>query len=276
MPSTDPSPRRPPSLILGTLSRFAVIMAALLAAAVFPQSALFTIERIEVRGARSLPDAAVAALAGLEPGMRLFAVDADAVARRLRADPRIKDADVRLRPPHTVVLRITERRPVLALGLGDRFALLDDDLVVVALTADAAGAPEVVDGLGGTPWVRVGARVASPAARIVLAGLADIPQPLRAELRRITVTPGPDLTLLLRSGLEIKAGAPAGLAERLAQVPGVLTALRARGIVPRTLDLRYVGSIAVRRAPPAPVEGGTAGAGAPDGGHRSAGGGEGR
>ncbi|MDR7483801.1 MAG: FtsQ-type POTRA domain-containing protein [Armatimonadota bacterium] len=276
MPSTDPSPRRPPSLILGTLSRFAVIMAALLAAAAFPQSALFTIERIEVTGARSLPDAAVAALAGLEPGMRLFAVDAEAVVTRLRADPRIKDADVRLRPPRTVVLHITERRPVLALDLGDRFALLDEDLVVVALTADAAGAPEVVDGLGGTPWVLVGARVASPAARIALAGLPDIPQPLRAQLRRITVTPGPDLTLLLRSGLEIKAGAPAGLAERLAQVPGVVTALRARGIVAQTLDLRYAGSIAVRRAPPAAVKGGTRGAGTPDGAHRSAGGGEGR
>jgi cell division septal protein FtsQ len=63
------------------------------------------------------------------------------------------------------------------------------------------------------------------------------------------VTVGPDITLVLQSGLVIRAGAPAFAAERLAQVPDIIAALQARGVTPIALDLRYAGSVAVKLAP---------------------------
>ncbi len=245
MPSTDPS-TPPQSPIRETLPRFAVVMAALLALAAFPQSALFTVDRIDVDGATTLTPASIAEIAGLRRGERLFAVDSTAALQRLRADPRVKRVELRLRPPNTVSIVITERQPVVALAVGARFALLAEDLIVVALGDDAGGLLEVRDLAGGVAWARPGAPVASEGARLAIAVLPVIPPSLRGNLKRVVVAPGGDFTFVLRTGLEVRAGGSAGLAERLAQVPQILDALRAKGLGASSLDLRYAGSVVIK------------------------------
>jgi cell division septal protein FtsQ len=153
-----------------------------------------------------------------------------------------------VKPPSTVSVRIVERRPVVALAVGTRFAVLGDDLVVVSIGPSGHGVPEVVDRIKPVPWTRAGAPVASRAAQIAIAVLPAIPESIRADLIRVIVHPGPDLTLVLGSGLEIRAGGTSGIAERLAEVPQVLAALHARGLAAAALDLRYAGSIAVTLA----------------------------
>jgi cell division protein FtsQ len=224
-------------------------MAVLLAVAAFPQSALFALDRVEVGGDTQLTGDAVLTIAGIRRGDRLFAIDAVGSVRRLRANPRIKTADLWLRPPRAIIVRIVERRPIVALVSGERFAWLGDDLVVVDVAGDPAALPVVVDRVGKTPWSRVGAPVASVAAKVALAVLPAIPPALRADLQRIEVTVGPDISLQLRSGLQIRVGGPDQASERLAQVPDLIMALRARGVTPVSIDLRYAGSVAVRLAP---------------------------
>jgi cell division protein FtsQ len=220
-------------------------MAALLALAAFPQSALFTLERVEVTGAVTLAPGTVIAVAGLKRGERLFAVDAGLVLQRLLADPRIRTAELSLRPPKTVSIVITERRPIVALVVGDRFALLAEDLTTVALSDTAAGLPEVVDHAGGVAWSRPGGTVASEGASVAIDALPAVPTALRSDVKQIVVAPGGDLTLILRTGLEVRAGGLAGLPERLAQVPQILDALRARSLTAASVDLRYAGSVVV-------------------------------
>jgi cell division protein FtsQ len=224
-------------------------MAALLAVAAFPQSALFALDRVEISGGSHLNEDAILALAGIRRGDRLFAIDPSAAARRLRADPRIKAADVWVRPPRAITVRVVDRRPLVALVVGDRRAWLGDDLVAVHVLGQAGSLPEVVDRVGRSPWVRAGAPVASPGAAVAIAVLPAVPPALRAQLTRIEIAAGPDVTLGLQSGLQIRVGAPATAPDRLAQVPGILAALRARGIHPASLDLRYAGSVAVRVMP---------------------------
>lgn len=245
-PSTLPSPRPP----VQVLPRFGIVMAAMLALAALPQSALFAVRQVEVMGARALNPAQVAAIAGVQPGERLFALDAQQAVRRLLADPRIRAADVRVRPPHTVALAIVERIPVVAVQAGDagdrRYLLVGDDLIVVGDAPQPSGLPVVIDRTGvGPPAARPGTVLATGAVRQAVAALPRVPAPLRAGLLWIGVGSGRDLTLGLASGLVIRAGGQAALAERLAQVPAILDGLRARGLRPAVLDLRYAGSIAV-------------------------------
>jgi cell division protein FtsQ len=224
-------------------------MTVLIAAAAFPQSALFTLEQVDVRGASVLTPGDVVAATGLRFGERLFAVDAGQVTRRLQAHPRIKAASVRVRVPRTVIVTITEREPIIALAAGDHALLVDADLVVVAaVTASRSRLPEVIDRAGGLPPAQPGDPARSMGARAAVAALAQMPAPLRDALARIVVEPGPDLTLITHAGLEIRAGGPAGLSDRLAQVPAVLDALRARQVNVEAIDLRYAGSIVVRPA----------------------------
>ncbi|MBM3469519.1 MAG: FtsQ-type POTRA domain-containing protein [Armatimonadetes bacterium] len=244
--TTDPTTRPNAASLRETLPRFAMIMATLLALAAFPQSAFFTVERIEVRGAGMIPAAEVVELSGLKRAERLFAVDAAAALRRLRADPRIREAAVLVRPPRIVSIKITERRPMAALITGAGFAMVADDHVVVAITPDSGGLPEIEDRTRPDAEARPGHSAASEGVRAALEALDVVQARLAVDLKRIVVAKGPDLTLITRSGLEIRAGGLLGLSERLGQVPRVLDALRAKGLTPASLDLRYGGSVVVR------------------------------
>ncbi len=226
-----------------------MIMAALFALAALPQSSLFLIERIDVDGGTTLDASAVRSLAGLRPGQRLFTVNAAAVAARLRAHPRIKAADVRVRPPHAILIAVTERRPAVALTAGDRFALVDEDLMVVEMTAAPGDLVQVVDRTGPSGWVRPGTPAPTDGARAALAAMPLVPEALRPEVVRIIVAPGPDLTFVMRTGLEVRAGGLPGLSGRLAQVPALLAALRAKQMSVASIDLRYAGSIVVKPLP---------------------------
>jgi cell division protein FtsQ len=243
-PSFAPSGR-------GALARFAIVMAALCAAAALPQSSLFSIERIDVAGTSALDAATVRALSGLAPGQRLFAVDAAAVAARLAAHPRIKTAVLRVRPPHAIAITVVERRPVMALAVDEGFALVDEELVVVDARPDPGDLVRVIVRTGMPGWPRPGTRIAADLGRAVLDAQAAPPAAMAADVAEIVVSPGPDLTYVMRSGLRVRAGGPAGLAARLAQVPGLLDALRARHLGVASIDLRYAGSIVVK-----PVAGG--------------------
>ena len=226
-------------------------MAGLIAAAAFPQSALFTLDRVDVRGATVLTSDEVITVAGLHVGERLFSIDASRAARRLEGHPRIKAAAVRVKPPRSALITIIERRPLFALAVGDHALLVDEELLVVATapaSAPRAGLPEVID-RDAVRLARPGEAVPSRGASAALAALAELPPWLRAEVVRIIVDAGSDLTLVTRAGLQIRAGTPAGLADRLAQLPQVLEALRARGVRVVTIDLRYAGSFVVMPAP---------------------------
>src|SRR3970040_2851179 len=104
-----------------------------------PASALFTLQRIEGEGGKTLPPDAVRAASGLEPGSRsIFTINAQEVTRRLLRYPWIASAQVRARPPHTILIRIRERVPVAAVPAARGDALVD-----------AAGV--VLGGRGGRP-----------------------------------------------------------------------------------------------------------------------------
>src|SRR3989337_3689288 len=101
-------------------------MVILLTAASLPASALFALRQIEVEGAQTLTPDAVRAASGLEPGSRsIFTINAQEVTRRLLRQPWIASAQVRARPPHTILIRIRERVPVAAVPAARGDALVD-------------------------------------------------------------------------------------------------------------------------------------------------------
>lgn len=80
----------------------------------------FAVREVVVRGQRRLSADRVRALAGIETGMSVWAVDGDAAEARLRAEPWLRSAVVRRDIPHRVVIQVREQRPVAILAPEDR------------------------------------------------------------------------------------------------------------------------------------------------------------
>ncbi len=85
----------------------------------------FEIRHVEVLGVREVPRLKVyeAVLAG--PSNPMLATDLGAIRERLRAQPWVADASVSRRLPDTVIVRVSERKPVALWQYHGRFRLVD-------------------------------------------------------------------------------------------------------------------------------------------------------
>lgn len=147
-PGRADTPARPPHIgpegpqvRRRTLLILIAVAAALLAAFVvwvLYGSSWLRVERVSTTGVDVLTREEVEAVAATPIGAPLVSVDTDAMERRLRQKlPRIDTVDVVRSWPHGIGLKVTERKPVLLVEKGGKFAEVDAEGVRFA-TVDKA------------------------------------------------------------------------------------------------------------------------------------------
>jgi cell division septal protein FtsQ len=112
---------------LGLLSRVApVAVAVVLAVVAWPlvrdavqHHPYFTVREVIVRGSRHLAPDDVRRLAGVEPGVGIWAVDCARAERSLEGVPWVRTARVWRELPDKVLIRVREERPVAIIALSD-------------------------------------------------------------------------------------------------------------------------------------------------------------
>ncbi|UOR02936.1 FtsQ-type POTRA domain-containing protein [Leucobacter allii] len=184
---------------------------------------LMAVASVRLEGASQVDAAAVeAALAELEGTPLALVEDAD-VHRALEGFPLIQKYAVERVPPHTLIVRIEERVPVLAIGSdGDGYALYDAAGVVLgASETPIAGVP-----LGGGAI----ADVSSPAFASASAALRDMPAELRSRMTAATATSAQDVTFTLDTGVAVLWGDADRSALKSVVLGQMLTALGDRPI----------------------------------------------
>lgn len=214
----------------------------------------FAAERVEVSGARLLAPHEVLAASGVRMGESVWNDPAPWVAA-LRRHPVIADAEVTRDLPHTLRIRVTEKRPAALVEMGTlRPATAGGEILPV----DPARVP--VD----LPLVRArvsegpGRQVREPAVRALLAEtgrLAALDPALAARVSEVRPGQGGALRLLLASPaaeVTVPAGADAArlrllraaLADVARRAPASDSAGEVRG--PVRLDLRFADQVVVR------------------------------
>ncbi|HEX3539447.1 MAG TPA: FtsQ-type POTRA domain-containing protein [Acidimicrobiales bacterium] len=108
------------------------------------RSPLLAVRRVDVVGAAHTGRPAVVAASGLSRGRPMVDVDGATIARALLALPWVARVQVVRHWPHTVTIRVAERRPVAQLAdAGRQVALVDQDgrVLVTGPNAAAVGVP---------------------------------------------------------------------------------------------------------------------------------------
>ena len=133
--------------------RAGAILAMLVSAAAIygvAHSSVFTYARPEVEGATYTDEAAVLAVLEDARGTNLFGLVTAPLEARIRELPTVRSADVSVRLPDIVAVRLRERTPILVWQVGARRYLVDSDGQLFARLADeppegAAKLPVVED-----------------------------------------------------------------------------------------------------------------------------------
>nr|WP_192815744.1 FtsQ-type POTRA domain-containing protein [Arthrobacter sp. TB 26] len=145
----EPKAKRRKRILLGTVGALAVLIAGILAAAVY--SPVLALQTVTVEGTKLLTaDQIKAALAPLQ-GKPLPQISDGDVAALLQPLVQVKEVTTQARPPSTLQVKVTERVPVALVRQGEAHQLVDADGVKLSDTADPASVPlPVIDGGNGT------------------------------------------------------------------------------------------------------------------------------
>ena len=205
-------------------------------------SAIFAVQRVEIRGAP--PAVALDVRGALRPleGESLLRVDLGAVGDRLAAIPSVRAARFDRAFPHTLLVTVAAERPVAVLRTRDEAWLVSTHGRVIRrlenprlsrlprVWAPAAVSAAAGDGVTDGPTME---------AVRALAAVADSRLPARVRYARST---DEDLTLMLMAGTELELANDDDLALKLAVARTVLLALDpARQGWPGYVDLTVPG-----------------------------------
>lgn len=202
--------------------RFWIIAGGTVAAlALFVAAGVFTplmaVRDVRVEGAATVNEADISAALQRFTGVPLALIDDAEVHRALEPFPVIQRYAVERVPPHTLIVRIQERVPVLSVA-GDAGVSMYDAAGVLLGTAEAA--PAGVPVAGGAL-----SDLDSDAFHSAARSLRDMPDELRAQIVGATATSAQDVTLTLASGVEVLWGDATDTRRKAVVLQTMLTAL---------------------------------------------------
>lgn len=194
-----------------------LVMLGLLAASgwlVLGSSAL-GVRTVQVTGTERLTAVQVREQAAIAPGTPLARVDTDAVARRLRSLPPVRQVEVVRRWPRTVEIAVRERTPAAVQARGSSWVLVDRSGVAFAMVSRRP------DGL---PLVSAPVDAGRPAMRAALDVLDVLPVPVRDQVRQVRAADAEHVTMRLSRGRTVLWGST----ERSDRKAAVLAVLLSR------------------------------------------------
>ncbi|WP_407553593.1 FtsQ-type POTRA domain-containing protein [Streptomyces sp. Pv4-95] len=197
-----------------------VLLGAFVAWALYGSNWL-RVQRVKVTGVTVLTADQVTAAADIPMNAPLVSVDADEMAARLRARlPRIRTVAVVRSLPHTIGLKVTERKPELLMRSGGKFVEVDAEGVRFATVGTAPRhVPLLEMAASDSPSLH---RFGIDRLRRAAVGIArDLPEAVRKDVRQIRVQSYDSITLELAGGRTVAWGS----GEQGARKAKVLTAL---------------------------------------------------
>ena len=183
-------------------------------------SPLFGVRNVEVDGARYTSKITLTKADDLVRGRSIFSVDLGAVEELLKADPWVRDAQVRRRFPSSVYFDIAERKPIAwYLGSDNQARVIDVDGRVITVLNGQPTEYTQITGIG--PDLPAGGRaddVHTAAAQVA----ASLPPEVAPLMLNMGVAGGTDLLMTLRTGTVVTFGQPTDLRAKMVSLVLVL------------------------------------------------------
>jgi cell division protein FtsQ len=188
---------------------------AVLAAYLVVFTPVFGVRSIEVTGTTTISVDAVRAVAAIEPGTPLVQVDTDLVAARVGTLREVLSVEVTRSWPSTVRIVVSERSPVAVVNASDGTHLIDGTGLDYAVT----NAPP--PGLAELSVITVSPDDSTTRAAVTV--LSAIPQPLRAQVIRVSAQRPGHVELALTDDRTVRWGSADDSVRKAAVLAALLT-----------------------------------------------------
>jgi cell division protein FtsQ len=210
----EAEPPRPGRRRTALLVVAGTVAVAVLATWLVAFSSVFGVRSVDVRGTQVLTAAQVRDAAHIGHGTPLVRVDTVAVSRRVQRLAEVASAHVSTSFPSTVVITVTERRPVGYVRAAGRDVLVDrTGTQYRTVAASPSGLPRFVVPSG---------TAGRPTARAVAAVAAALPAAARRQVRSIEALTPSAITLVLTRSRVVQWGSATRTADKARLLPALL------------------------------------------------------
>lgn len=190
----------------------------------------FAVRAVRVTPTAHVTAEALIARAAVPPGVNLFAVDRDEVARAVAQEPWVARAHVRRELPSTLVLEVVERQAACTVALGALYLADADGAVFKRASADEAAALLVVTGLDRDGYVAEPERARAAIKQGLAAVTAWRAGGAREPIGEAHVDRTAGVTLYTDGGVGVRVGVVDDtLTDRLRRFDAVAAALQRTG-----------------------------------------------
>ena len=181
-----------------TAASVVLVLGVSILVAVF--SPLMALRTIEIKGTSRVDDTQLRQALSDQMGTPLARLDFGAIKKDIAGFPLIESYVTEEEPPHTLVVTVTERTPVVAVKSGDSFQLVDPAGIVVQSAPTQPDTMPVAD-IG---RARLGSSVFRTMTEVVLA----LPSAVRSQVAGIAASTADDVTLTMKDGSRVVWGSP--------------------------------------------------------------------
>lgn len=181
-----------------TAASVVLVLGVSILVAVF--SPLMALRTIEVKGTNRVDESALRQALSDQIGTPLARLDFDAIKRDVAGFPLIESYVTEEAPPHTLVVTVTERTPVVAVRSGSTFDLVDPAGIVVQSSPKRPATMPLAD--------IARARLGSSSFRTMTEVVLALPSTVRSQVTRVAGSTADDVTLTLKDGSTVVWGSP--------------------------------------------------------------------
>ncbi|MBO8136629.1 MAG: FtsQ-type POTRA domain-containing protein [Desulfotomaculum sp.] len=177
------------------------------------QSPVFNVKKIEIIGREKIPREKIIELSGVVLGSNIFKLDLHSGEKKISLLPAVKNVEITRRFPSTIVITVTERRPVALLPVEEGFAELDREGIFLRKAEFIQSSFPVITG-GDVPGVKPGQKVRNNAVITALTVIDKLPAQLTKQLSEVHVDTKNEVTIYTINGIQGRMGMPENIRQK--------------------------------------------------------------
>ena len=194
---------------MNTSFLYAVVLTILLSLGLtlFLRSSAFTVQHVTIQGLKLSPESEILKLANGVQGQNLFLFDQEALKQKIAIHPLVQSVQFKRKLPQTLVIIVTERAPVALVVVPKGVLEVDGQGTFLRrLESWPKDDHPVLTGITLKDTVGPGQNLANQSLTSALNLLGQAPPELLAQIGELHVETNQQMTLYLRSGVEVRLG----------------------------------------------------------------------
>lgn len=221
------------------------ILLILVAGYVFFKSPLFDVQWVVVKGNQYLAEGDVCSAADIEIGVNIFKINLAVIGDRLKEVPMINDVRVSRALPATVLITVTERRPLGILPAGSGFVKVDQEGRILQTSGPGVPGIPLITGVK-VDTLELGEIVQNDLLTDVLIMISGFPDEIIDNLSEVNIGPDYQIQAYTMDRIQCRLGEATDIEEKGIALAQILQELQKQGVIVKYVDVTSVGKPVVR------------------------------